>query len=611
MNRIILIISLIVLYSGLLLGQSNKYGNKATLEIIEPDGPKPWTSLDLNNDPGNFQFAIVTDRTGGHRPGIFMEGIKRLNLLQPEFVMSVGDLIEGYTEDEDQLLREWEEFDGFIDQLEMPFFYVPGNHDITNKVMQDFWKKRFGPTHYYFKYKDVLFMALDSEDNYRGAGRGTIDDEQYEWIKKTLEENQDVKWTLLFMHQPLWVQNSETLRWPDVEKLMAGRNHTVFAGHRHHYVRYEYNNGNYIMLATTGGGSSLRGPEFGEFDHVVWVTMTEDGPIIANIQLEGVFDKDVVNKEKWDYITSISNRNPITLYPIYTDKNFEQGKVRIKVTNDADWPMEVKFNTGFSWYYKSSLSENKIKVAPNSVGFVDLEIEKRRSRKAKEGGRIPFSAKVSYEGEDLPNIQVPFEYSLGVERKFKPAKPRKGLNINGNLDDWKDLPFEIKTEGMASVSGQFGVAQDDEFVYLAARIEDDKSMIDEKLSSWNQDQIGIVLNADPMERSAMDEGNGWYRNSFYFTTAPDIDGKMGPSNGVDRLPEGTQFKCVTTAGGYQLEAAIPTGYIQEKQGANWKTFRLNVMIQDRDTKEEGVKRYFWMPEWRSENRVGSGMFFKR
>ena len=100
-------------------------------------------------------------------------------MLQPEFVMSVGDLIEGYTEDTVELERQWEEFEGFVDQLEMPFFYVPGNHDITNKVMQDLWKEHFGPTHYHFVYKDVLFLCLDSEDQYRGAGRGSISDEQF------------------------------------------------------------------------------------------------------------------------------------------------------------------------------------------------------------------------------------------------------------------------------------------------------------------------------------------------------------------------------------------------------------------------------------------------
>jgi len=44
--------------------------------IIEPiSGPAPWTSLEMNDDPARFQFAIVTDRTGGHRPGVFMDGV--------------------------------------------------------------------------------------------------------------------------------------------------------------------------------------------------------------------------------------------------------------------------------------------------------------------------------------------------------------------------------------------------------------------------------------------------------------------------------------------------------------------------------------------------------
>lgn len=611
MKHIVLCLILCLLSSGLLQSQSENYGNKASLEIIVPDGPKPWTSLDLNNDPGNFQFAIVTDRTGGRRPGIFMEGVKRLNLLQPEFVMSVGDLIDGYTEDEAQLLREWEEFDGFIDQLEMPFFYVPGNHDITNKVMQDVWKKRFGPTYYYFKYKDVLFLCLDSEDNYRGSGRGTIGDEQYEWIKEVLAENEDVKWTLVFLHQPLWVQNAETLRWPEVENLLSGRKHTVFAGHRHHYVRYEYNNGNYFMLATTGGSSRLRGPEFGEFDHVVWVTMTEEGPIMANIQLEGVYDQDIVNEKKWDFITSISRRAPFMIYPVYVDKKFDQGKARIKITNDADWPMEVKLNTGFSWNYKSSLSENKIKVAPNSVEFVSLEIEKRANRKTDNAGSIPLSAKIRYEEEDLPNIQLPFKFHLGVEKKWKLAKARRNLKVDGQLNEWKDFPFKINPKGIASASAQFAVAQDANYIYLAAKVEDDQVMIDQKLATWNQDQIGVIFNADPLEKSAMDKGSSWYRNSLYFTTAPDLKDQRGPSNNVDQLPKDTQLKCISTARGYQLELAIPVSYIQERQGNNWQTFRLNVVIQDLDSKSGGVKYYFWQPEWRSENRIGSGMFFRR
>src|SRR5688572_4625479 len=58
---------------------------------------KPWTRLNFNNDPKHFQFVVVSDRTGAVRPGVFEEAVRKINLLQPEFVMSVGDLIMGYS----------------------------------------------------------------------------------------------------------------------------------------------------------------------------------------------------------------------------------------------------------------------------------------------------------------------------------------------------------------------------------------------------------------------------------------------------------------------------------------------------------------------------------
>jgi hypothetical protein len=47
------------------------------------------------------------------------------------------------------------------------------------------------------------------------------------------------------------------------------------------------------MLATTGGGSSLSGVKDGKFDHFVWVTMTAQGPVLANLMLDGVKPKTV------------------------------------------------------------------------------------------------------------------------------------------------------------------------------------------------------------------------------------------------------------------------------------------------------------------------------
>src|SRR5687768_4262790 len=79
---------------------------------IEVGEKNPWTNLKLNNDPREFRFAIVSDRTGGHRAQIFSRAVERLNLMQPEFVLSVGDLIEGYSEEREKLDKQWGEFHG-------------------------------------------------------------------------------------------------------------------------------------------------------------------------------------------------------------------------------------------------------------------------------------------------------------------------------------------------------------------------------------------------------------------------------------------------------------------------------------------------------------------
>jgi len=53
------------------------------------DGGKPWSDKPILDDPMRFNIAIMTDHTGGHRPGIWMTAVRLLNLLRPTFVMSI------------------------------------------------------------------------------------------------------------------------------------------------------------------------------------------------------------------------------------------------------------------------------------------------------------------------------------------------------------------------------------------------------------------------------------------------------------------------------------------------------------------------------------------
>lgn len=581
-----------------------------------PTSQKPWNNIDWNDSKEQFQFAIVTDRTGGHRPGVFLEGMKRLNLLQPEFVMSVGDLIEGYTRDTERLDAEWTEFMGFIDTLQMPFFYVPGNHDITNEVMEKKWEELFGVTYYHFVYKDVLFLCLNSEDNLRGAGRGTIDDEQYEYVKKVLADNQDVKWTLVFLHQPLWVQK-DTKRWSDVEKLLADRDHNVFAGHYHRYWKTQKNKGKYIALATTGGGSRLRGPAYGEFDHVVWVTMTEKGPLLANLLLEGIWDEDVVTE---DIVKLVRNRPfPVKVEPVYLD-NTQLGQVTtsVKITNDSDHKMTVNLEgvAHSSLFYQ--LEKETLVVEPNDVAAFQLMIKNDHGKDLTSLSPIRIRAEVDYEYEGRPNVVLQNTLSFAPIFKQKVSQSAKKVKVDGNIKEWKGpwitlqeknmrgKPFNYHGEKDCTI--KFSSSYDEEHFYMAFDIKDDDLFVNEKGSFWGQDALIIGLDARPRHVSAMNVGEG--RGQEWLVYLQTFKEKDAVYN-LDRLPEGVRSAISKNDKGVQVEVAFPVSYLDKMHTKPWTNVRLGVGYYDYDGDGEERTEHYWYPAWNSdENTPGSGMMFK-
>lgn len=581
------------------------------LKVDLPEGPHPWSSLDINRSEDQFQFAIVTDRTGGHRPGVFMKGIRKLNLLQPEFVMSVGDMIEGYTQDVIELDRQWEEFNGFIDSLTMPYFYVPGNHDLTNAVMDSVWRSRFGPTYFHFIYKDVLFMGLNSEDQFRGSGRGTISDLQYEYIKKTLADNPDVRWTFLFMHQPLWLQAAPE-RWPDVEALLADRKHTVFVGHVHHYVRYLRNNSRYYTLATTGGGSPLRGPELGEFDHITWVTMTDEGPIMANLAIDGIYSDDLVTETGIDFINRMTASYPLRISPLIVDGDvFEKGTVRTEIRNSEDRPVLVQLKPRFNFDYSFDLPQDTITVAPNSVEVIDWEVRSRRGPKMiSELKSQPLAVDLIYDNEGS-RMTIPFAYHIAPEERRTIPVRRQRLNIDGDLKDWKNLPYHFGAEDEKNLKVEWGLQADDENLYIAARVTDNSIRVETGRAAFQQDYIAVVVNAEPMATSAMRKGEGWYENSYILVASPETsEVKMG-SFYQERYEFKVPFSCRSTADGYVMEMALPLSYVKKVQGDNWRHLRINLVSLDWDADSNAKPVYYWKPDWRSaQNQVGAGLFFR-
>ena len=331
-----------------------------------PTAKKPWTNKPFLNNPNNFQFALVSDRTGGVRAGVFPKAVKRLNELRPEFVVSVGDLIKGGAKQtNERVLREqWKEFNSFIEGFDMPFFYLPGNHDVGNEVADQIWDDLYGVRFYSFTYKDVLFLCLNTQDG-PGSKPPLLGDKQIQWAIGELKKHHKVRWTLIFIHQPLWLmeegieirrEGKKILRrsntgWPKIEKALGDRKYTVFAGHVHHYGKYMRNQRAYYTLGTTGGGSRLRGTALGEFDHVTWVTMTDQGPRMANLLVDGILPDDIATESHqvfWrsllfeEYFEKGTSLNEKTLtLPLRNSFEFEiKGKLSWKLAPNSNWAIK-------------------------------------------------------------------------------------------------------------------------------------------------------------------------------------------------------------------------------------------------------------------------------
>ena len=286
----------------------------------------PWTHLNFLEDTDEFRFAIIPDRTGadyrtgkGYR-GAFTNAIEAVNLLRPNFVMSVGDLIPAGWEDEDSVRRQHEEVNGHLKRIVPPFFYVVGNHDIcpskprpdlnrNSETSTTVWREFRGErTYYSFTYKGCLFVALNTIDDLTLEARHKdISDGQYAWFEKTLDEHADARWTFVFMHQPaVWT----TERWLRFELAhLVDRKYTVFAGDWHNYLHVRRHGHDYYVLATAGGCGGggvagkdmdkrgvLLGRDYGEMDHIMWVTMAKDGPRIVNLDLTGIVRHDYLDQ---------------------------------------------------------------------------------------------------------------------------------------------------------------------------------------------------------------------------------------------------------------------------------------------------------------------------
>lgn len=201
--------------------------------------------------------------------------ISEINLLNPDLVLISGDLVYGQLYPFEYSI-EYKKCYELIQLFDVPTFLVPGNHDGYNRFREDglkFWQKYFGSLYYSFDFGNYHFVGVNSFDwpaIYRLSisfivlnWGGSIQDDQLNWIKNDLNNN-DANLTFMFLHHnPLWDTKSDSLLrmgYKNREKFLTLLDEQnvdmVLAGHIH---RDTVNNeSGTIFITTTTPSSDVR-----------------------------------------------------------------------------------------------------------------------------------------------------------------------------------------------------------------------------------------------------------------------------------------------------------------------------------------------------------------
>ncbi len=202
-----------------------------------------------------FTFAVINDTHIKDAPSVEIVDVAVASINSDErvqFTSVLGDVATDGKEDELALAK------GAFDNLDKPYFVVPGNHDVFPQATDIYanYVDAFGPVHWTRTENDWTFIGMNSCEETKSDV--TVSDEELAWLQAQLDKTTPQQPIALFCHHPM---NPNTrayriLNADDVLALFANHNLKIVAAGHWHGNQIEEQDG--VLFVTTACCATTR-----------------------------------------------------------------------------------------------------------------------------------------------------------------------------------------------------------------------------------------------------------------------------------------------------------------------------------------------------------------
>jgi hypothetical protein len=184
---------------------------------------------------------------GGNTSEKYLQmAVRQLNLLRPDLVLTVGNLVPGLTRDGRAYIQQVQQVRRELDTLDMPWYPCAGERDLesgtrdpADRRFEALYRQHQGPLYYSIDTGNTHIVVLNSEERLAdGADRG-IGEAQLRWLRNDLNRTFDnatggggagggggarTRWVVVILHRPLWRNGEATNGWARAHELLVDFN---------------------------------------------------------------------------------------------------------------------------------------------------------------------------------------------------------------------------------------------------------------------------------------------------------------------------------------------------------------------------------------------------